>query len=112
MRCKQHQACANNMMGNPSQCRPDLTGNEGPSVCRQCCDSRTDQCNLELYQEILQQPVALQQNEYEVKRMKWHELAQTTPYPTIGSTRLWNGEVVAENDSRAIAQKQQEDLNG
>ena len=112
MRCKQHQACQNNKLGNGNQCAPDKGEGEGSSVCRQCCDDRTDKCNLELYQQITSKIGNTQQSSWEIEHVKHHTLPPTVLSPTqapIGTTQLWNLEIVRVNDQRAIAQKLREE---
>ena len=67
-------------------------------------------CNVELYEEILNEPRSLQALKYETSQVFNHVLPPTgVPY-VVRWTKLWNGEEVAENDSRAIEQKRLEGL--
>jgi len=106
MKCKQHAACVNNKIGNNSECDPNK--DKGGSVCRQCCDDRTDRCNLDLYQSI----IGNLGKTWDGNNMNHHTLPPTEQPVIIQKTKLWNGEVVAENDSRALAQKAQENATG
>ena len=105
MRCKQHQACQNNKSGNSSQCDP--LKERGSSVCRQCCNDRTDKCNLDLYKWILTD--GSQQTAWDKEHIMHHTLPPTSEPVVIPKTQLWNMEWVSVNDSRAIAQKLKED---
>ena len=67
-------------------------------------------CNIELYEEILNEPRSLQALKYETSQVFDHVLPPTGAPYVVKWTKLWNGEEVAENDSRAIEQKRLEDL--
>ena len=70
MRCKQHRACDANKFANENECSAAIKLN---SVCRQCCDERTDQCNLDIYSELVS-------NNPDVQRTIWLELTIKSHY--------------------------------
>ena len=109
MGCKQHNACYDMWLSNPLDCRPDLAKlSEGGSTCVQCCDERSGQCNLDLYEKTAAESVASQKGNYLTIKMKHHELPER-PDPAQympADYTLKTGEVVKENDSRAIAEKE------